>query len=106
MFLCFPMNHALLIAKDRRARNPQFPIYISVINQLIYVKAVFEGVEKEKSTLHDLSLGALGANEFEDTDYELARAIVDVSYIASQSANGLKVKLPTGILYQDPFVKR
>ncbi len=31
---------------------------------------------------------------------------MDVSYIASQSANGLKVKLPTGILYQDPFVKR
>lgn len=100
------VNHALLLAKDRCARNPQFPTYTSVINQLIYVKAVFEGVEKDKSRLHDLSLGALGAKEFEDTDYELARAIMDVSYIASQSANGLKVKLPTGILYQDPFVKR
>lgn len=66
------VNHALLLAKERCARNPQFPIYTSVINQLIYVKAVFEGVEKDKSRLHDLSLGALGAKEFEDTDYELA----------------------------------
>lgn len=96
------INHALLLAKDRCARNPQFPVYTSVINQLLYVKAVFEGVEKDKSRLHDLSLGALGAKEFEDTDYELARAIMDVSYIASQSASGLKVKLPTGVLYQKP----
>ncbi|WP_031598056.1 immunity protein Tsi6 family protein [Pseudomonas savastanoi] len=99
------VNHALLLAKDRCARNSQFPVYTSVINQLIYVKAVFEGVEKDKSRLHDLSLGALGAKKFEDMDYELARAIMDVSYIASQSANGLKVKLPTGILYQEPPVR-
>ncbi|UPT37292.1 hypothetical protein [Pseudomonas amygdali] len=43
--------------------------------------------------------------QFEDMDYELARAIMDVSYIAPQSANGLKVKLPTGILYQEPPVR-
>ncbi|TFZ34349.1 hypothetical protein EWW49_24815 [Pseudomonas syringae] len=40
--------------------------------------------------------GATGANEFEGTDYELAPAIMEVSYITFQSANGLKVKLPTG----------
>lgn len=26
------VNHALLLAKDRCARNPQFPIYTSIIN--------------------------------------------------------------------------
>ncbi|RMR13236.1 immunity protein Tsi6 family protein [Pseudomonas syringae group genomosp. 3] len=99
------INYALLLAEERYARNPQFSVYTSVINQLLYVKSVFEGVEKDKSRLHDLSLGAIGAKEFEDTDYELARAIMDVSYIASQSAKGLKVKLPTGVLYQEPPIR-
>lgn len=95
------IDHAILLTGVRISRHPAFPIYASVLNQLLYIKSVFEGVEKDKSTLHKLSIGALAAKEFEETDYELARALMDVFYIANQSANGLKVKLPTGILYHD-----
>ncbi|WP_235668116.1 immunity protein Tsi6 family protein, partial [Pseudomonas coronafaciens] len=37
------------------------------------------------------------AKEFEGTDDELARALMDVYYIANQSANGLKIQLPEGL---------
>ncbi|WP_046720173.1 immunity protein Tsi6 family protein [Pseudomonas syringae] len=91
------IDYAIDLTRERIKRNPSFPVYASVINQLLYIKAVFDGVEKDKSRLHKLSIGALAAKEFEDTDYELARALMDVYYIANQSANGLKVKLPEGL---------
>ncbi|AZG88892.1 hypothetical protein N032_26340 [Pseudomonas syringae pv. pisi str. PP1] len=93
-------DHAILLAGVRISRRPLLPIYAAVLNQLLYIKR-FESVEKDRSKLHKVSIGALAVKEFEEADYELARALVDVSYIANQSANGLKVELPTGILYRD-----
>lgn len=88
------VDKALAITIDRRDGCPQFPVYTSLINQLMYVRSVFDGTEQDKSRLHDLTLGAIGAKEFEDTDAELARVLMDVYYIAEQSANGLKIVLP------------
>lgn len=88
------VDYAIDLTRERIKRNPLFPVYAAVINQLLYIKAVFDGVGKYKSRLHKLSIGALAAKEFEDTYYELARALMDVYYIENQSANGLKVKLP------------
>lgn len=90
------IDHAIALIKERIARHPAFPVYTTVLNQLLYIEAVFEGVEKDKSRLHKLSIGALAAKEFEETDHELARALMDVYYIANQSANGLKIQLPKG----------
>ncbi|RML95044.1 hypothetical protein ALQ39_04894 [Pseudomonas amygdali pv. eriobotryae] len=90
------IDHAIYLTRERIRRNPSFPVYAAVISRLLHVKAVFDGVEKDKSRLHKLSIGALAAKEFEDTDYEFARALMDVYYIANQSANGLEVKLPEG----------
>lgn len=83
-----------MLAIDRRSSCPQFPVYTLVIDQLNYVKSVFDGSEPDQSRLHDLTIGAIGSKEFEDTDYELARALMDVYYIAEQKANGLKIRLP------------
>ncbi|GKQ49074.1 immunity protein Tsi6 family protein [Pseudomonas syringae pv. theae] len=91
------IDHAIALIKERTARHPAFPVYAAVLNQLLYIKSVFEGVEKDKSRLHKLSIGALAAKEFEGTDDELARALMDVYYIANQSANGLKIQLPEGL---------
>jgi hypothetical protein len=88
------VDKALAITMDRRDSCPQLPVYTSLINQLMYVRSVFDGTERDKSRLHDLTLGIIGAKEFEDTDAELARALMDVYYIAEQSANGLKIILP------------
>ncbi|RMR97499.1 hypothetical protein ALP74_200114 [Pseudomonas coronafaciens pv. garcae] len=35
--------------KERTARYPAFTVCAAVINQLLYIKSVFEGVEKDKS---------------------------------------------------------
>ncbi|MBP1146032.1 hypothetical protein JOE33_002955 [Pseudomonas sp. PvP027] len=90
-------SDAIDMTRERKKRNSSFSVYAIVINQLLYIRAVYDGVEKDKFILHKLSIGALTAKEFEDAGYELVRALMDFYYIANQSANGLKVKLPEGL---------
>ncbi|MCY1465523.1 Tsi6 [compost metagenome] len=59
-----------------------------------YIKAVFDGTEKDKSKLHRLTIGAIASKEFEENDPELARVLKDAYYVAIQSAHGLKIQLP------------
>lgn len=88
------VEKAIALTTERRSDCPQFPVYDLLLRQLAYVKAVFEGVEKDKSRLHRLSIGAIAAKEFEQTDPELAEALEDAYYVAIQSGHGLKIKLP------------
>ncbi|MFJ4065655.1 immunity protein Tsi6 family protein [Pseudomonas sp. NPDC089996] len=88
------VDKALVLTVDRQNRAPGFPVYATVIHQLEYIRAVFEGSEKDKSKLHRLTIGALASKEFESTDEALAEALSHVYYIAEQSANGLKIRLP------------
>jgi hypothetical protein len=55
------VDKALAITIDRRDGCPQLPVYTSLINQLMYVRSVFDGTEQDKSRLHDLTLGFIGA---------------------------------------------
>ncbi len=59
------IGHAIALIKERTARHPAFPVYAAFLNQLLYMKSVFEDVERDKSRLHKLSIGALAAKEFE-----------------------------------------
>ncbi|MBV7574536.1 hypothetical protein KW846_17675 [Pseudomonas sp. PDM32] len=88
------VEKAIIVTTDRRDGCPQFSVYTSLLTQLEYVKAVFDGSEKDKSGLHKLSIGAIASKEFEENDPELARALKDAYYVAIQSARGLKIKLP------------
>ncbi len=88
------VEKAIQLTMERRNGCPQFPVYDSLLRRLEYVKAVFEGVEKDKSKLHHLSIGAIASKEFEETDPELAKALGDAHYVAIQSARGLKIILP------------
>lgn len=88
------IERALRLTKERRARIPSLPVYTVVIDQLEYINSVFNGFEKDKSKLHRLTIGAIAAKEFETTDSELSEALMDVFFIAEQSANGLKIRLP------------
>jgi hypothetical protein len=88
------VEKALLLTIDRRSQAPKFPVYSVVIDQLEYIKSVFDRSEPDKSKLHKLTIGAIAAKEFEGTDDELAEALMDVYFIAEQSANGLKIRLP------------
>lgn len=97
MKLKTPLDYVIkAIELTKARRNPclQFPVYDMLLTQLNYVRTVFEGVEKDKSKLHQLSIGAIASKELEENDPELARALKDAYYVAIQSARGLKIQLP------------
>lgn len=87
------VQKAIELTISRRDDCPQFPVYDLLLDQLHYVKAVFEGSQTDKSKLHQLSIGAIASKEFEENDPELASALADAYYVAVQSARGLKIKL-------------
>ncbi|TDV58076.1 hypothetical protein EC919_101122 [Pseudomonas graminis] len=89
------VEKAIALTIDRRNGCPQLPIYDLLLRQLEYVKSVFEGVEKDRSKLHRLTIGAIASKEFEETDPELCKALGDAYYVAIQRGRGLKIKLPT-----------
>lgn len=70
---------------------PSFPLYSSIVSQLEYVAAVLDGTEKDRSKLKNIIIGHYGAREFEESDPELARVLMDAQLIATKMAKGLKV---------------
>lgn len=88
------VDKAIALAIDRQKRIPGFTIYATIVDQLKYIRAVFDGTEKDKSKLHRLTIGALASKEFEENDPELARVLKDAYYVAIQSARGLTIQLP------------
>lgn len=88
------VDKAIPLAIDRQKRIPGFTIYATIVDQLKYIRAVFDGTEKDKSKLHRLTIGAIASKEFEENDPELARVLKDAYYVAIQSARGLTIQLP------------
>ncbi|WP_455921910.1 immunity protein Tsi6 family protein [Pseudomonas putida] len=88
------IDKAIALSQDRYRTIPGFKVYVSVLNQLEFIKAILEGRETDKARLHDLTLGAIATKEFGETDPELSDALIDAYYIADQMARGLKVQLP------------
>ncbi|HEX8587719.1 immunity protein Tsi6 family protein [Pseudomonas sp.] len=90
------IDEAIAITRLREASCPAFPLYASSLIQLDFIRNILLGVEKDKSRLHKLTIGAWAAKEFEDTDPELARALGTAYYIGIQIGRGLKIQLPDG----------
>jgi len=88
------IDKAVAITHDRHQQTPGLGVYASVLDQLGYIKAVLEGRERDKSKLHQLTLGSIAVKEFEESDPDLSQALVDAFYIASQLGQGLKIQLP------------
>lgn len=88
------VDNAIALAFDRQKRIPGFTVYATIVDQLKYIRAVFDGTEKDKSKLHRLTIGAIASKEFEENDPELARVLKDAYYVAIQSARGLTIQLP------------
>ena len=70
------------------------PMYNSIVQQLIFLRNIVTGDEKDKSKLWDLTFGMYAAKEFEASDPIFADRLFDAFYIASQIRQGLKVKFP------------
>ena len=88
------INDAIDITNQRAMEKPEFTVFQVALKQLIYVKKILTGEEKDKSVLHSMSLGSLASKEFDTTDPELAKHLSNANYIASQIGAGLKVILP------------
>jgi len=88
------IDKAIVLSQDRYRKTPGFEVYGAVLNQLNYIKAVLEGRERDKSGLHQLTLGSIAVKEFEESDPDLSRVLKDAFYIASQLGRGLKIQLP------------
>ncbi|EFM17502.1 MULTISPECIES: immunity protein Tsi6 family protein [Pantoea] len=88
------INDAIDITNQRAMEKPDFRVFQVALKQLMYVKKILTGEEKDKSVLHSMNLGSLASKEFDTTDPELAKHLSNANYIASQIGAGLKVILP------------
>ncbi|CAI0865852.1 MULTISPECIES: immunity protein Tsi6 family protein [Serratia] len=69
-------------------------MYNSIVQQLIYLKNVVTGQEKDKIKLKELTMALYAAKEFEASAPVFANRIFSASFIARKIRNGLKIKLP------------
>jgi len=88
------INDAIDITNQRAMEKPEFTVFQVALKQLVCLKKVLTGEEKDKSVLHSMNLGSLASKEFDTTDPELAKHLSNANYIASQIGAGLKVILP------------
>ena len=70
------------------------PMYNSIVQQLIFLRNIITGSEKDKAKLWKLTFGMYATKEFEAIDPIFEDRLGDAFYIASQIRKGLKVKLP------------
>ncbi|NUU67680.1 hypothetical protein HQN64_16400 [Enterobacteriaceae bacterium BIT-l23] len=95
------VEQALKLAKKRYNKiklTPSLgklePMYNSIVNQLVYLSNVLSGTESDRSKLWELTFGMYAAKELEASDEIFADRLMKAFYIADQTRNGLKVKLP------------
>lgn len=88
------INDAIDITNRRAMEKLGFTVFQVALEQLVYLKKVLTGEEKDKSILHSMNLGSLASKEFDTTDPVLAKYLSNANYIASQIGAGLKVILP------------
>jgi len=85
------VNKALRLAKERELAAPSFEIYSSVVAQLEYMARVLSGDETNRDLMKKIIIGHYAVREFEESDPELAEALMAAQSIASKMAKGLKI---------------
>lgn len=83
--------NALRIAKERLSSAPEYELFVSTVAQLEYLLWVLTGQQTDRSRLKNIIVGHFAVREFQESDPELAQALMAVQFIASQAARGLKV---------------
>jgi len=58
------IDEAIAITRLREASCPAFPLYSSSLIQLDFIRNILLGIEKDKSRLHKLTIGAWAGKEF------------------------------------------
>jgi hypothetical protein len=83
---------ALSLARIRCAEMPTFNLYASCVAQLEYLLATLtKETPLDRAKLRTIIVGHYGVREFEETDPEFSRALVDAQWIATQMGEGLRI---------------
>ncbi|MFZ4255258.1 immunity protein Tsi6 family protein [Enterobacter ludwigii] len=80
-----------------RKSNPQSPLlqmYDSTVQQLLFLRDLIEGKEKDKAKLWKMTFGMFAAKEFDNSDELFFERLSDAWFIVEQIRRGLKVRLP------------
>lgn len=80
-----------------RKSNPQSPLlqmYDSTVQQLLFLRDLIEGKEKDKAKLWKMTFGMYAAKEFDNSDELFFERLSDAWFIVEQIRRGLKVRLP------------
>lgn len=80
-----------------RKSNPQSPLlqmYDSTVQQLLLLRDLIEGKEKDKAKLWKMTFGMYAAKEFDNSDELFFERLSDAWFIVDQIRRGLKVRLP------------
>lgn len=95
------VEKALTLAKKRYAEvknlNPNSPLlqmYDSIVQQLLFLRGIIEGKEKDKAKLWEMTFGMYAAKEFDNSDELFFERLSDAWFIVDQIRRGLKVRLP------------
>ncbi|MFP2374980.1 immunity protein Tsi6 family protein [Enterobacter ludwigii] len=95
------VEKALSLSQKRyaevRKSNPQSPLlqmYDSAVQQLLFLRDLIEGKEKDKAKLWKMTFGMYAAKEFDNSDELFFERLSDAGFIVDQIRRGLKVRLP------------
>ena len=95
------VDKALILAKKRYAEvknlNPHAPLlqmYDSIVQQLLFLRDLIEGKEKDKAKLWKMTFGMYAVKEFDNCDELFFERLSDAWFIVDQIRRGLKVRLP------------
>lgn len=95
------VDKALILAKKRydevKNLNPHAPLlqmYDSIVQQLLFLRDLIEGKEKDKAKLWKMTFGMYAVKEFDNCDELFFERLSDAWFIVDQIRRGLKVRLP------------
>lgn len=95
------VDRAFTLAQKRYAdvenRDPQSPLlqmYDSIVQQLLFLRDLIEGKEKDRAKLWDMTFGMYAGKEFDHSDELFFERLSDAWFIVDQIRRGLKVRLP------------
>ncbi|MEC4594654.1 MULTISPECIES: immunity protein Tsi6 family protein [Nitrospirillum] len=73
------INKAIARCEHMRADFPAISTFVSIRNQLEYIKDVFTGKNTDKSKLGEIIIGVQAAREIENIDEDFAEMLHDIS---------------------------
>ncbi|OUF39259.1 hypothetical protein AZZ64_001955 [Enterobacter cloacae] len=69
-------------------------MYDSIVQQLLFLRDLIEGKEKDKAKLWEMTFGMYAVKEFDNSDELFFERLSDAWFIVDQIRRGLKVRLP------------